>query len=87
MKNLKKAIMKAIADLKQKVRRAAARIMAHQKAAQLKLAEEHGQFIMDNAMIFVIILLLGAIVVAAMTTLVQNDLIPSLRTKIMDFFS
>lgn len=87
LKDLKSAINNMIVVVKVKTKKTAARIMAGQKAVRLKLAENQGQFIMDNAMITVIILVLGAIVITALTGLIQNDLIPSLRTKIMDFFS
>lgn len=87
LKNMKNAIKDMIAAVKAKAKKMADWAMARQKAVQLKLAENQGQFIMDNAMITVIILVLGAIIITALTVLIQNDLIPSLRTKIMDFFS
>lgn len=52
-----------------------------------KLTETRGDFIMDHAMVAVVILVVGAIIIAALGPYIQDTLFPLLQGKITDFFN
>lgn len=52
-----------------------------------KLKADDGQFVMDHAVVFVLILALAAIALGLLITFMKTDLAPTLRTKIMEFFN
>ena len=59
------------------------------RTARLKdtLKDESGQFVMDHAVVFVIILVLGALALLLLKNFLNDDLAPTLKTKIMAFFN
>ena len=59
------------------------------RAGRLKetLRDESGQFVVDHAVVFVIIIVLGALALAALKVFVTNDMAPTLKNKIMEFFN
>ena len=64
-------------------------IRAKLRAGRLKetLRDESGQFVGDHAVGFVIIIVLGALALAALKVFVTNDMAPTLKNKIMEFFN
>lgn len=52
-----------------------------------KLTAKDGQFVVDHAVVFVLIIVLGGIALALLTTFLQNDMAPTLKTKILEFFN
>lgn len=64
-------------------------IRAQIHAANLKktMKDESGQFVMDHAVQFVLILVLGGIVLVLLKDWLQNTMAPTLKTKIMEFFN
>lgn len=64
-------------------------IRAQLRTARLKdtLKDESGQFVMDHAVVFVIILVLGALALLLLKNFLNDDLAPTLKTKIMAFFN
>lgn len=63
------------------------RLYLRAQAAKAKLLEKNGQFVMDHAVVFVLILVLGGIVLTLLTAYLQNDLSTTIKGKINDFFS
>lgn len=55
-------------------------------AAQAKLAEENGQFVMEHALAFAIALGVAAIASALVISALQSDLAPAILAKIHSFF-
>ncbi|WP_293009828.1 MULTISPECIES: DUF6133 family protein [unclassified Oscillibacter] len=51
------------------------------------LKDESGQFVMDHAVVFVIIIVLGALALLLLKNFLNNDMAPTLKTKIMEFFN
>ncbi|MET0018007.1 hypothetical protein [Oscillibacter sp.] len=64
-------------------------IRAQLRTARLKdtLKDESGQFVMDHAVVFVIILVLGAAALLLLKNFLNDDLAPTLKTKIMAYFN
>lgn len=52
-----------------------------------KLHSEKGQFVVDNGVVLLIIVVVGAIVLGLFKTFVNDDLAPSIRQKMLDFFN
>lgn len=52
-----------------------------------KLEETRGDFVLDHAMVFVIILVIGAIVIAVISNYIQNDFVNLIKEKITAFFN
>jgi|GEM_PF-3856142 len=52
-----------------------------------KLSEKGGQFAMDNAVAFVIIVAVGAVALTLLINYLQGDLSSNLKSHINDFFS
>lgn len=78
---------KYIKSLPGKINAMLARLKADAVVAKGKLADERGQFVMDHAVVFVIILVVAAIVIALLTTFLQTDMAPLIKQKILDFFN
>ena len=55
--------------------------------AKAKLREENGQFVMDHAVVFVIIIVLGGIALLLLRNYLQDDLSNTLKDKINAFFN
>lgn len=64
-------------------------IRAQLRATRLKetLKDESGQFVMDHSIQFVIAIVLGAAALLLLKNFLNNDMAPTLKTKIMDFFN
>ncbi len=64
-------------------------IRARLYAARMKdtLKDESGQFVMDHAVVFVIIIVLGALALLLLKNFLNNDMAPTLKNKIMEFFN
>ncbi|MEA4934341.1 MAG: hypothetical protein VB071_12305 [Lawsonibacter sp.] len=58
-----------------------------QLSVRQKLQETDGNFVMDHAVVFVIIVVLGGIVLTLLTKYLNDDLSSTLKTKINDFFN
>lgn len=82
MKKIWKTITNRVKNIVGRAKTAATRAIC---ATQLKLAEENGQFVMDNAMVFVIIVVAAGIVIGLFTAFLNTDLAPALKTKILGF--
>lgn len=52
-----------------------------------RIKEERGDFILDHAMVFVIILVVGAIVLVALKNYISNDFTNLVKSKIDEFFN
>lgn len=81
------AVKHATQKVKTTVRKATGQLLGRREIVRAKLAENSGQFVMDNAVVFVIILVIAGIVIALLTTFLRTDLAPLLTQKIRDFFS
>ena len=55
--------------------------------ALVRLQNTDGQFVMDHAVIFVIIIVVGALVLGLLKTFVETDMAPVLKEKILAFFN
>ena len=64
-------------------------IRARLYTARMKdtLKDESGQFVMDHAVVFVIIIVLGALALLLLKNFLNNDMAPTLKNKIMEFFN
>ncbi|MEM5781561.1 MAG: DUF6133 family protein [Lawsonibacter sp.] len=71
-------------NLKTRFNRAVIRL---QLSVRQKLQETDGNFVMDHAVVFVIIVVLGGIVLTLLTKYLNDDLSSTLKTKINDFFN
>lgn len=79
-----KKVLKGIVDhIKSTAGHAWAATFQVRANARLKLAEGNGQFVVDHSMVFVIILVLGGIALAAMTGVLNVDLLPALKGKLL----
>lgn len=79
-KNLKNTLDKT-------ARKICAAIAGKKNEAMDKLTENSGQFVMDHAVVFVLIIVLGGIALALLTSFLQADMAPTLKSKIMEFFN
>lgn len=79
-KNLKNTLDKT-------ARKICASLAGKKCEARAKLAENSGQFVMDHAVVFVLIIVLGGIALALLTSFLQADMAPTLKSKIMEFFN
>lgn len=52
-----------------------------------KLEEQQGDFILDHAMVFIIILVLGGIILLALKNYIGDDFTNLVKQKINDFFN
>lgn len=80
---MKKTLKNALDNVTRKLCAAAA---VKKNEARQKLAENSGQFVMDHAVVFVLITVLGGIALALLTSFLQSDMAPTLKSKIMEFF-
>lgn len=62
-------------------------LMTKKAVAECKLTEQRGDFVMDHAVVFVIILVIAGIGITLLTTFLQTDMAPLLTQKIKDFFN
>lgn len=74
-------------NLKKLANKFAAQLVCRRQIALDKLAENNGQFVMDHAVVFVLILVLAGIALTLLTSFLNDDLAPTLRQKILDFFN
>ena len=51
------------------------------------LTDNSGQFVVDHAVVFIIIVVVAAVVLYATKDFITNQLIPSITTKIMELFN
>lgn len=54
--------------------------------AKEKLQETKGQFVIDNGVVFVIIIVIGGIVIAVLTNYIENDFSTLISNQITAFF-
>lgn len=83
MKTLK-AIMNAVKSTMKKI---AIWILVRQKVARMKLAEERGDFVIDHAVVFIIIVFAAGVVIFLLNVFLRDDFSPALREKILGLFS
>jgi len=64
-------------------------IRAQLRAARMKetLKDESGQFVMDHSIAFVIAIVLGGAALLLLKNFLNDDMAPTLKTKIMAFFN
>ena len=64
-------------------------LLAHKLSGDMKakLLSNDGQFVVDHAVVFVIIIVLGALVLTVLKNFVETDMAPVLKEKIMAFFN
>lgn len=80
--------MKTIRNkLNEKLLRAYLRVRGLGKKAAETLENEDGQFVVDHAVVFVIIIVLGAVAIVLMRTYLQNDLSVLLKNKVEALFN
>ncbi len=82
-----KALKNILNTVRNKLLKATVQIRSYRDLSQAKLAENKGQFVMDHAVVFAIILVLGGIAMALLTTFMRTDMAPLLTQKVRDFFS
>jgi len=87
MKNIVSKIKHIIATLNGKCQKLAAQMEAKRVRAQTVLANNEGDFVMDHAMVFVIILAVAAVVIGALVVFVQTDMGPAITNKIKSFLN
>lgn len=64
-------------------------IRARLYAARMKdtLKDESGQFVMEHSTTFMIILVVAALSLLLLKNFLNNDIAPTIKTKIMEFFN
>ncbi len=64
-------------------------IRARLYAVRMKdtLKDESGQFVVDHSLQFVIAIVLGALGLMLLKNFLTNDMAPTVKTKIMEFFN
>lgn len=87
MKKLVKTVQGTIKTVRDIVRKFAIKALNKKATACLKLAENRGDFVMDHAVVFVIIIVVAGIAILLLTTFLQTDMGPLLTQKIKDFFN
>lgn len=80
MKNLKNKIAAALTRTYLRAKRTG-------DAVKERLESNEGQFVVDHAVVFVIILVVGALALTLLRTLMNETLAPTVRQKILDFFN
>lgn len=68
-------------------RRASVRSYAAIHDVRRKLAENDGQFVMDHAVVFVIIIVLGGVSLLLLKNYLNDELSNTLKSKINEFFN
>lgn len=53
----------------------------------LKLREKQGDFVVNHGVVFIIIIILGAIVISVLSSYIETDFSNMIKTKIEDFFN
>lgn len=84
MKKLLKNMKTALGNIARKLHAA---LLMKRGTIRMKLAEGDGEFVMNNGVVFVLVIVVGGIVLGLLTVFLQTDLAPTLKTKIMDFFN
>lgn len=84
---MKNRINRMIANAKSNLNRACVRLRLGAQEAGEKLRETDGNFVMDHAVVFVLILVLGGIALLLLKNYLNNDLSSTLKDKINDFFN
>lgn len=80
--------LKAIVNtVKSTMKRIAARLLARQKLAKMKLAEERGDFAFDHGAVAIIIVVVAGVVIPLLILFLQTDFASALREKILGLFS
>lgn len=91
MKKILKGIVNRMKDIANRMKGAAGHVWATvfqaKFNAQFKLAEENGQFVVDHAVVFVLIIVLGGIALGLLTAFLNTDLAPALKGKILGFLN
>lgn len=91
MKNLMNKIRTVLRTVKDKTNstmtRAYLRVMALSADAQLRLQSQSGEFVVNHGVVFLIILVLAALAITALTGLMNDTLVPTVRQKMLDFFN
>lgn len=80
MKTLKHAMNRHMVNAYLRMQRSAGK-------ARDTLQGNDGQFVVDHAIVFVIILVLGAIALLLMKNWLKDSLAPTLQGKVSDFFN
>ena len=57
------------------------------RSAKEKLQDTSGDFVLDHAMVFVIILVVGAVVITALVNYIENDFTDLIKSQINAFFN
>lgn len=73
--------------LRNRMNLAAAHAYLTAKTAKEKLGENNGQFVMDHAVVFVIIIVLGGLALLLLRNYLQDDLANTIKSKIDAFFN
>lgn len=62
-------------------------VMDTKEAWKKKLTDDEGQFVVDHAVVFVLIIVLGGISLVLLKNFLSSDLAPTLKNKILEFFN
>lgn len=73
--------------LKNNITAAGTRINAATAAIKQRLSSRNGSFVVDHAVVFVIIIVLGALALVLLKDYLSNTLAPLLISKISEFFN
>ena len=84
---MKNFLKNAVNHVKSTAGRAWAAVFRNRLNAQRKLAEENGQFVVDHAVVFVLIIVLGGIALGLLTAFLNTDLAPAVKGKILGFLN
>lgn len=76
-----------INNIRSSFRRASVRSYTAVHNARRKLAENDGQFVMDHAVVFVIIIVLGGVSLLLLRNYLNDELSNTLKSKINEFFN
>ncbi len=91
MKNLMNKIRTVLRTVKDKTNstmtRAYLRVKSLSADAQLRLQSQSGEFVVNHGVVFLIILVLAALAITALTGLMNDTLVPTVRQKMLDFFN
>ncbi len=72
--------------MKKSINKMLARVAIAIQDAKVKLNETKGQFVIDNGVVFVIIIVIGGIAIAVLTSYIENDFNDLITEQINSFF-
>ncbi|SBV91277.1 hypothetical protein KL86CLO1_10098 [uncultured Eubacteriales bacterium] len=84
---MKNHINNWINGVKAKIAERSIRAMGVANRCRAKLAEERGDFIMDHAVVFIIILVVAALVISLLVAYLNTDFSSMMKSKVSSLFN